>query len=143
MLQPRIVCQVGSSASTMRTVRVNEDLSPIEIENEHFKGSIVIRMASYLGPSAHEGPSEPLSDYMTKRGGGMTWSIGITGIFTDKGVNADDILFGNVWEGPIRDSLPFGTSAALKFIHVLDPSLREDIYGDKPHAEVRLSFASL
>lgn len=31
-------------------------------------------------------------------------------------VNADDILFGNVFENPIRDHLPWGTSIAVKFM---------------------------
>lgn len=33
-----------------------------------------------------------------------------------KPISADDILFGNVFEKPIRDSLPWGTSIAMKFM---------------------------
>lgn len=38
--------------------------------------------------------------------------------------------------GGFRDHLPYGTSAGLTFIHFLDPALVEDVYADKPHAEV-------
>lgn len=31
-------------------------------------------------------------------------------------VNGDDILFGNVFEHPIKDHLPWGTSIATKFM---------------------------
>ena len=37
--------------------------------------------------------------------------------------NADDCVFGNTFDKPIRDRLPFGTGAALKAISYIDPSL--------------------
>lgn len=32
-----------------------------------------------------------------------------------KDVSADDVVFGNVFDQPIRDQLPWGTSIAVKF----------------------------
>jgi hypothetical protein len=37
------------------------------------------------------------------------------GRFTEQ-VSADELMFGNVFEKPIRDSLPWGTSVAQKAI---------------------------
>lgn len=33
-----------------------------------------------------------------------------------KPISADDLLFGNVFEKPIRNSLPWGTSIAMRFV---------------------------
>jgi hypothetical protein len=49
-------------------------------------------------------------------------------------VNGDDLVFGNVFERPIRDSLPWGTSIATKFMYFVDPTLELDVYADKPWA---------
>ncbi|KAA1129061.1 hypothetical protein PGTUg99_026933 [Puccinia graminis f. sp. tritici] len=48
--------------------------------------------------------------------------------------SADDCVFGNTFDKPIRDRLPFGTGAALKAISYIDPSLENDLYADKPWA---------
>ena len=47
-------------------------------------------------------------------------------------------LWGNEWDNPIRDSLPYGTTAALKFVGLVDPTLTHDLYADKPWALVSL-----
>ena len=74
----------------------------------------------------------------------------VTGKYLDD-PNADEVIFGNVFEGPIRDSLPWGTSVAVKFMKYvsclpmgglclltgysyIDPTLDLDIYADKPWA---------
>lgn len=38
-----------------------------------------------------------------------------------KPTSADDIMFGNVFEKPIRDSLPWGTAIAMRFIKYETP----------------------
>lgn len=45
----------------------------------------------------------------------MTYGIVVRGTFLD-GPTADEVVFGNVFERPIRDSLPWGTSVAVKFM---------------------------
>lgn len=42
------------------------------------------------------------------------------------------MLFGNVFDRPL--SLPYGSSAAIKFLHIADPTLEDDLYGEKPWA---------
>lgn len=51
-----------------------------------------------------------------------------------KDVPAENLVWGNLFEKPIRDRLPWGTSAALKAVSYIDPSLKQDIYADKPWA---------
>lgn len=46
-------------------------------------------------------------------------------------------MWGNTWSKPIRDSLPYGTSAGLAFVRILDPALEFDLYADQPWALVR------
>ena len=99
--QPRILVKAGSSLTSLSTLHVNADAHPLAIRGQHFEGNIVVRMASYLGPTGAEGLRNPESDYFEKREGGMTWSIGIEGRFLGD-FCADDIVFGNVWEKPIR-----------------------------------------
>lgn len=56
-----------------------------------------------------------------------------SGCFTSP-VSADELVFGNIFEKPIRDSLPYGTSAALKAMHFIDPALQHDVWSDRPWA---------
>jgi hypothetical protein len=60
-------------------------------------------------------------------------SIQLQGRFL-KPANADEVVFGNVFSKPIRDHLPYGTSAALKVVRYIDPSLEQDVYADEPWA---------
>lgn len=99
--QPRILVKAGPSSNSLSTLHVNADSHPLTITGKHFEGKFAVRMASYLGPTGAEGVREPESGYFEKREGGMTWSIGIEGRFLGES-SADDIVFGNVWEKPIR-----------------------------------------
>lgn len=44
------------------------------------------------------------------------------------------LVFGNTFDRPIKDSLPYGTSVATKAVHYIDPALELDLYADKPWA---------
>ncbi|THU97791.1 DUF1769-domain-containing protein [Dendrothele bispora CBS 962.96] len=55
---------------------------------------------------------------------GVTWSIQVQGRFL-KQYSADDILFGNTFDRPLH--LPWGSSAALKFMNYIDPTLTHDL----------------
>ena len=76
--------------------------------------------------------AEPQSGYF-EHTVGLTWSIALQGRFLES-VSVDDLMFGNTFDKPIRDSLPYGTAAALKAVHYIDPSLEQDLYADKPWA---------
>lgn len=49
-----------------------------------------------------------------------------------KDLNADDILFGNIFDRPLP--LPYGSGAAIQFMHMIDPVLEDDLYSQKPWA---------
>ncbi|KAK7447412.1 hypothetical protein VKT23_014121 [Stygiomarasmius scandens] len=55
---------------------------------------------------------------------GVTWSIQVQGRFL-KPYSANDILFGNTFDRPLH--LPWGSSAALKFMSYIDPTLTHDL----------------
>lgn len=63
---------------------------------------------------------------------GITWSIQVQGRFLNT-YSADNILFGNTFDRPLK--LPWGSSAALKFMHFIDPTLEHDLMSStKPWA---------
>lgn len=50
-----------------------------------------------------------------------------------KEINGNDLLWGNDFDSPIRDYLPYGTAMGLKvFTKFVDPSCEYDLYADKP-----------
>lgn len=126
----------GSSPETLTLLSVNQDVSqPLKIENEEFSGYLTIRLADIDGNDVEGSKSEPESGYFTQKcREGKTLSIQVQGRFL-KDYNTDEIVWGNVFDKPIRDSLPYGTSAVVKFIqHRVDGALEQDLYADKPWA---------
>ncbi|GAA5990942.1 hypothetical protein JCM10908_000090 [Rhodotorula pacifica] len=159
---PRIICHAGPSLDSLSPVDVNR--TPLHIDGPHFVGDVAVRLKDYRGPRAEEGkyarqPEQPLMNE------GDTWSIAFQGRWKEE-VNADEVLFGNVWQKPIKSVrylfrseialtttrlltasellqyLPYGTSAALRFMKYVDPSMDCDLYADKPWALSPL-FATL
>ena len=61
------------------------------------------------------------------------YSIAFT--FTPKSsISANDLVFGNDFEHPIRDRLPPGFGTALSIVkRWIDPGLDGDVYADKPY----------
>ncbi|KAI5480435.1 hypothetical protein MNV49_000588 [Pseudohyphozyma bogoriensis] len=128
--QPRIVVHAGPSLDSLKAVKVNEE--PTDVSSSEFEGAVAVRIQDYLGPEGQEGKPAPSAKVGSFKDG-ATWSIVIKGRFTGD-QEADEIMWGNCWSKPIRDSLPYGTSAALKFVHIVDPALEQDVYADKPWA---------
>lgn len=61
------------------------------------------------------------------------YSIAISIVFKEP-VKAEDLLFGNDFDHPIRDKLPWGFNMALGVVRtVLDPSINGDAYADHPY----------
>ncbi|GAA5963675.1 hypothetical protein JCM3765_003540 [Sporobolomyces pararoseus] len=127
---PRIVCKAGPSLSQLSPVSVNEE--SISISSPSFEGNVFVRLKGFKGPVGRDGKSEPGED-VPFTGDKDTWSIAFEGKFKQN-VTVDDILFGNTWEKPIKSFLPYGTSAALRFVKYVDPTLSCDLYSDKPWA---------
>ncbi|GAA5881249.1 hypothetical protein JCM3774_002863 [Rhodotorula dairenensis] len=135
---PRIICRAGPSLDALSPVDVNR--TPIHIDGPHFRGDVSVRLKDYRGPRSEEGKyaRQPEQPFMAD---GDTWSISFQGTWKQQ-VTADEVLFGNVWQKPIKSYLPYGTSAALRFMKYVDPSMDCDLYADKPWALSPL-FATL
>lgn len=141
-MAPSLRVSVGSSVEDLHLARVNDEKNPAIISNENFEGRITIRIQNFTGirpsvedpASGPEGTSALRSKYFDHNyAKNLTWSIQVQGRFK-KPVSGDALVFGNQFEKPIRDRLPWGTSVALKAINILDPNLRHDVYCDQPWA---------
>ncbi|KAK0527274.1 hypothetical protein OC834_004488 [Tilletia horrida] len=134
-MPPSLKVSVGSSVEDLKPVKVNDDSAPAVVSTDAFQGRIAIRVKNYHG-YAPEG-SEPKRDskYFTGDGYGkhMTWSIQIQGRFLEE-VSTDDVVFGNQFDKPIKQLLPYGTSIALKAAPLIDPTLKFDLYAEEPWA---------
>ncbi|KAM0787459.1 hypothetical protein ACM66B_003537 [Microbotryomycetes sp. NB124-2] len=127
---PRIRVQAGRDVDHLEFVHVNG--AGLKIDTPEFRGQVAVRIKDYHGPSnTDDNPSSPPTDAWSTPTD--TMSIQIEGEWLD-GATADDVLWGNAWPKPIRDYLPWGTAAALKFVSVVDPALTHDLYADKPWA---------
>ncbi|WVW84290.1 hypothetical protein I302_106321 [Kwoniella bestiolae CBS 10118] len=105
-------------------------LKPTRIDTEGFSGDIWVFIRGYNGElKGGEGEG-----YFGVRGReAMSYGIVVRGKYKTP-FNADNLVFGNVFEKPIRDNLPWGTSIATKFMYFVDPTVEADIYADKPWA---------
>ncbi|WAR53014.1 hypothetical protein PtB15_2B442 [Puccinia triticina] len=131
---PKFQVLAGPSADELSPVNVNADKTdPFRIHTDRFQGAYFIsrRIKDFLG--ADGCLSKETENKYFEKWNEMTCSIQIQGRFLQP-TTADDCMWGNSFDRPIRDRLPYGTSVALKAISYIDPSLEHDIYSDKPWA---------
>lgn len=133
-MAPSLHISAGPSATSLKPLAVNHDDQPLEIDSADFRGRATVRIKSFTGHDPegveHQSDSPYFNDAYRK---GITWSIQLQGRFL-KEVSSDDVVFGNEFDKPIRDRLPYGTSLALQFVKVVDPNMQHDLYSDKPWA---------
>ncbi|PLW15361.1 hypothetical protein PCANC_00377 [Puccinia coronata f. sp. avenae] len=129
---PKFQVLAGPSAEELSPVNVNADKTdPFRIHTDLFQGALTVRIKNFLGADGRLSPDTE-NNYF-KEWSQMTCSIQIQGRFLQP-TTADDCMWGNSFDRPIRDRLPYGTSVALKAMSYIDPSLEHDIYSDKPWA---------
>ena len=81
---------------------VNHDELPIVIDSEDFQGRIAVRVKDFHGELPDGVESLKQSAYFSEPyGSKFSYSIQIQGRFLDE-LTADDILFGNDFDAPIR-----------------------------------------
>lgn len=122
---PQLRVLVGPSTSELVDISdlVNTGESHF-IESDRFSGRIAVYIKGF--------PNAPTSDYFEQEGRkNVTWSIQTQGRFLHT-YSSNDVLFGNTFDKPLK--LPWGSAAALKFMHFVDPCLEHDLPGDKPWA---------
>mgnify|MGYP002718908308 CR=1 FL=1 len=105
----RVLVSTDSAYPPTTPISVNSS-SPTRISTGKFEGEISVWVKDFHG----EGAGGDGSEYFDKRSG-MTYGIVVRGKFLDA-PTADEVVFGNVFERPIRDSLPWGTAVAVKFM---------------------------
>ena len=107
--QLRVLVSGDKAYPPKKVISVNSS-TPTPLKTENFDGTISVWVKDFHG----EGAGGDGQAYFGKRTS-MTYGIVVRGRFLD-GPNADEVVFGNVFEKPIRDSLPWGTSVATKFM---------------------------
>jgi len=125
---PRLRVLAGPSLDKMEVVQPNTGM-PHDIRSEAFEGRVVIHVKGLVG---EDGVMQEEHEYFSrKERRGVTWSIQVQGRFLQT-QSADTVLFGNTFDRPLK--LPWGTSAALKFMNFIDPTLENDLMGPTPWA---------
>ncbi|KAL5499194.1 hypothetical protein ACEPAH_1712 [Sanghuangporus vaninii] len=124
---PRLRVLAGPSPNSLRPICANTN-KPHAINSEVFEGLVVVHIKGFPDEQGNVLESEYF-DRPDRQG--VTWSIQVQGRFLQP-YSADDILFGNTFDRPLK--LPWGSSAALKFMHFIDPTLEHDLTGQQPWA---------
>jgi len=143
---PRLRCLIGPSPDKLVAIPVNSSEAHY-ISSDLFEGKVAVYVKlepPVDGTNGHangspkqkfevESESELAShEYFDRpERAGVTWSIQVKGRFLQS-YTADDILFGNTFDRPLH--LPWGSGAALKFMHYIDPTLEHDLYAQQPWA---------
>ncbi|KAH9006533.1 hypothetical protein EDB86DRAFT_2874610 [Lactarius hatsudake] len=125
---PRLRVVAGPSLDALVPISVNSNVSH-PVTSDAFEG----RILAYIKDFADKDGSVLQSEYFDREDRkGITWSIQVQGRFL-RPISADDVLFGNTFDRPLK--LPWGSGAALKFMHFIDPTLEHDLTsGTKPWA---------
>ncbi|MCO5565304.1 hypothetical protein L7F22_018977 [Adiantum nelumboides] len=138
-MAPRLRVSAGPSVDKLSLIRVNDEDHPLTIKTDDFVGRLTVRIQGFTGirPGAND-EDEAASDVEThyfehSYAKGCTWSIQVQGKFKEE-ISVDNLMYGNQFDKPIRDRLPWGTSVALRAINIIDPNLQHDLYADQPWA---------
>ncbi|TDL25157.1 DUF1769-domain-containing protein [Rickenella mellea] len=117
---PRLRVLAGPSPDNLTPISANSNMAH-SIVSDTFEGEVVVHIKGF--PDADG--NVLYSDYFSRKDRvGTTWSIQVQGRFLQYH-SADDILFGNTFDRPLK--LPWGAGAALKFMHFIDPTLSHDL----------------
>ena len=105
----RVLVSGPSAYPPAKPIVVNSS-TPTKIKTDTFDGDISVWIKDFAG----EGSGGDGAEYFAERST-MTYGIVVRGKYLDD-PTADEVVFGNVFERPIKDSLPWGTSVAVKFM---------------------------
>jgi len=132
---PRLRVLAGSSTSPEALSDISHlvnTCTPYHVDSEVFAGAVVVRVKGFVGPGGGRGDQEADDEYFcSPERKGVTWSIQVRGRFL-KPICADDVMFGNTFDRPLR--LPWGSGAALAFMNLVDPNLEHALDSVTPWA---------
>ena len=101
-MAPKLRISAGPTANKLELVAVNHDDKPVVIDSDCFQGKLTVRVKNFHGELPEN--VEYLEDvkyFSMPYGSQMTYSIQMQGRFP-AGVNANDLVFGNEFDEPIR-----------------------------------------
>ncbi|KAJ7668500.1 hypothetical protein DFH06DRAFT_1280375 [Mycena polygramma] len=119
----RVLAGPTPKALTPITSFVNTN-TPHRIVTEDWEGEIIVFIKGFNEADPSHSTPEATEYFGRDDRSGITWSIQVQGRFLSPR-SSDDILFGNIFERPLK--LPWGTGAALKFMKYIDPTLSHDL----------------
>jgi hypothetical protein len=142
----RLRVLVGPSLAQQVPITPNDDECPGEVHGDHFEGQVWVRIrnceafsASTASGPGLESESRSASAALAPRNAPyftnapkMTFSMVIRGRFRQP-LASDNLVFGNVFDAPIR--LPLGVGLGVHIMRIfIDPGLEADLYAEKPWA---------
>jgi len=126
---PRLRVLAGSALDQLVPVSPNSDI-PVDVSSDAFQGKVAVYIKGFPDASGRTSDSPY---FHTAQRSGITWSFQVQGaprppstVVSSTSVanqrtgrflhphSADDILFGNTFERPLK--LPWGFGAAVKFM---------------------------
>ncbi|KAJ1311413.1 hypothetical protein OPQ81_009903 [Rhizoctonia solani] len=125
-MSPSLKIYLGPNIDELREISFN-DSSSHTVQSQLFDGVVSVHLKGEFDDNS-SGKNTYFNDDSRAR---CTWSIGIQGRFLRE-INGNDILFGNVFDKPLK--LPWGFGTALSLAQYVDPTLEHDLYGEKPWA---------
>ncbi|KAJ6497774.1 hypothetical protein C8R45DRAFT_139288 [Mycena sanguinolenta] len=122
---PKLKVLVGPTPNSLTPVThlVNTN-TPHRIATDAWEGEILVFIKGFNEADPSKTTPEAAEYFGRDDRSGVTWSIQVQGRFLSPR-SSDDILFGNIFERPLK--LPWGTGAALKFMKFIDPTLSHDL----------------
>ncbi|GMK53912.1 hypothetical protein CspeluHIS016_0104980 [Cutaneotrichosporon spelunceum] len=136
MTKLRVLVSTGTAYPPNTPCTVNGP--PVRVKTETFDGEISVFIKDCDGGGGGGGDggapcngAQGAAFFKTRPE--LTYAIVVRGRYLD-GVGGDDLVFGNVFERPIRGSLPWAATVATKFMRFVDPTLEVDPQADKPWA---------
>ncbi|KAL1391387.1 hypothetical protein HDK64DRAFT_90186 [Phyllosticta capitalensis] len=116
--------------STHQEVKVNTS-SPVEVSTKDIDASVNVRIQNYRGLPKNSPKTSPYFSHTSH----TVDLYGIAYTFRLKqDIPGDKLVFGNDFDHPIRDRLPYGFSTAFGWVKSwIDPTMEGDVYADEPY----------
>jgi len=134
--KPKHALKISASTSYdsgFEIVPVNSE-TPISLKSNIGDIQLLLRVKDFVGSKDHDKESSIDSDYFQKVNPDANISIQLSFTPKEDGITGDKLLFGNDFDYPIKDYLPYGTGTGLNlFKKYVDPSVSGDLYAEKPY----------
>ena len=129
----RVTAGPSYDTSTHQLVAVNTSRA-VHIQSADIDAHVTVRIKNYRGLPKDSPSTSPYFEHAPHTNDLYSIAFRFSLPSSSEQITADDLVFGNDFERPIRDHLPWGTSTALKIVKTaIDPGIDGDMYADKPH----------